>query len=227
MVGDQVCFKFDVVQTSRPLNIEAYAPSGTFTIVLTAMYEALRLQTEQTGIVTAHGVAWHRLVTQDEMSVVFGEVLGPSWKLHGTGDRYCKTHNGVTARARMLQGIELLDAKQTSFISVGPYASFIYNGPEPATTYGPRGSLTRKLMEAMAPFDECAMLLPVRMRSQFSIKIRIHNDDHVFVSWYELSEMSKISIPKLRSMAIPIRHGVFINFDKSTYRRKPITFKVV
>jgi hypothetical protein len=229
MVGDPICFKFDVVQTSRPLDIDAYAPSGTFMSVLDAVYKALRLQTEQLGTLTTHGVVWQKCVTREDMAVVFGETLGSSWTHHyvdGRNDYYCKTHDGVAARARFMQGVQLSYNNQTSFISIGPYASYIYTGPEPATAYGPRGSLTRKLVEVMIPFDGYSMLLPVRMRSQFSIKIRIHDAEHVFVSWHELSAISGISVPKLRTMSVPMHHGVFINFDKHTYRRKPITFKV-
>ena len=230
MVGDPICFKFDVVQTSHPMDIDAYAPSGTFTEAITAIYKALCHQTEQFGILTANGIAWHRRVTRDEMAVVFGESLGPSWTIHKENERYeCyfKVHDGVTARARMLQGMELSYQNQTAFISIGPYTCFNYMGPEPATAYGPRGSLTRKLMEVMIPFNEYSMLLPVRMRCQFSIKIRIHDQDHVFVSWHELSALSGISVQKLRSMAVSVRRGVIIDFGKNTYKRKPITFQVV
>lgn len=78
--GDCVSFKFDIVQSSIPVDVDSYKPTGVHSGVLNAMYETLRELTEvQTGTYTNLGVVWNRHVSDRELDIMFGNKLGPEW----------------------------------------------------------------------------------------------------------------------------------------------------
>lgn len=226
--GDTIRFEFDVIHSNFPLDIDAYAPKGEFTCVLEAMYRALALKTKQTGVMTNAGVQWTKIVTMDELMKEFERVLGPSWK-RDDDDCFYKHHQGVCAKTRYapLGGdIHFSYKNQTSIINIGYYSYMTYRGAYPSTQHRPGGTLYKRLLDVLTPFTEYASIHPVSMSKNYSIKIRIHDKEHEFCSWAELSEITKISIPKLSSMAISSANGVFIDFGKHTYKRKPIHFVV-
>ncbi|AGE56387.1 hypothetical protein PBCVNEJV1_679L [Paramecium bursaria Chlorella virus NE-JV-1] len=232
MTGDTVRCEFDVVDSTHRINIDEYAPSGEFTSALVAMYEALLLKTKQTGVITNGGVAWSNFVDHEVLEKKFGEALGPSWKRDD--DEFYKICDGVEARVRMdppeargLPAVRLSHKNQVSTLFITPHSTcFRYQGEDPASSHRPGGKLVRRLVDAMIPFHKYAMVYPINLFEHYNIRIRIHEVEHVFSNWHELSKVSKMSVQKIRSMSVPARGGVLVDFDKHTYRRKPISFKV-
>ena len=235
-IGDPIEFKFDIVHADFPLDLDAYAPDGPFTCVLNAMYRALVRKTEQKGTMTNVGVVWTKYVTNDDMLAELEKALGLTWSRQ-KDDVFYKYHRGIHARARLTERIGDINFSEvqntddgrtthTSIIHIGYYSYLNYRGADPSTRERPGGTLRKKLLDAMIPFNTYAPLHPVLMSQHYSIKIRIDDEEHEFCSWSELSEISNISVPKLRSMAISSANGVFIDFGKHTYKRKPIKFVV-
>ena len=227
MTGDKVQFCFDIVHTSHRIDVDSYAPTTGFVSIFKAAYDALVEKTKCLGHVTDTGVVvWDNYVSYADMTKVFESSLDSSWSNDSRLKLYFTTIDGVSARAKMCGGLELSYKGQKSYMTIGLFSSFRYEGEVPASKRGPKGNLQRRLVDAMVPFHRYYFLGPVRMRERFHIRVKLGGVYYIFVSWHELSSLSGISVPKLRDMAVPVSNGMFIDFEKQTYRKKPISFSV-
>jgi len=79
--GDPVMFKFDIVHTTIPLDVDSYKPVGKYNRPLVAMYECLVKKSEQFGIYdSSNGVTlWDKTVSIDDMGLVYEKTLGDDW----------------------------------------------------------------------------------------------------------------------------------------------------
>lgn len=227
MVGDKVQFGFDIIHMSHRINVDSYAPSVGFVSVFKAAYDALVAKSRTTGHMTDTGVVmWDNYVSYADMTKVFEASLDSSWSKDTKLNLYHTEIDGVSARVKMCGGLELSYKGQKSYMTIGLYGSFRYEGEDPASKRGVKGSLQRRLMDAMVPFHRYYFLSPVRMRERFNIRVKMAGVYYTFVSWQELSSLSGISIQKLRDMAVPISQGMFIDFEKQTYRKKLVSFSI-
>ncbi|ABT15631.1 hypothetical protein FR483_N346L [Paramecium bursaria Chlorella virus FR483] len=226
MTGDKVQFCFDIIHASHRIDVDSYAPVSGFVSVFKAAYDALLEKSKTFGHITDSGVVWDNYVSYADMTKVFEASLGSSWSNDSSLKLYYTMIDGVTARAKMFGGLELSYKGQKSYVTIGLFSSFRYEGEGPALKRGAKGSLQRRLMDAMVPFHRYYFLGPVRMRERFHIRVKLDGEYYVFVSWQELSSLSGISIQKLRDMAVPVFNGMFIDFEKQTYRKKLVSFSV-
>jgi hypothetical protein len=223
--GDRVHFKFDIIHSSRPIDIDAYAPDDPFMSAITAMNDAMMLKSEQIGTLTNAGLRWDRFVTALEMQERFENSLDAAWKKNADGAFYVKTADDVTCRMKFLSGFEFTHGKHKAILSFQG-RGFDYSGPLACVTRGAKGTLTRKMFAALKQFNAYSAFHSIWNAERFKIKIRLDGKDYEFVSWGELHDVSGISFDKLRVMATAVDGGVFINFDTHTFRRKKISFVV-
>ena len=226
MTGDKVQFCFDVTHASHHIDVDSYAPATGFVSVYKAVYDALVEKSKTLGYVTDSGVVWDNYVSYADMTKVFEASLGSSWSADSSLKMYFTTVDGVSARVKMCGDLELSYNGCKSYLTIGLFSSFRYEGEWPASKRGMKGSLQRRLMDAMVPFHRYYFLAPVRMRERFHIRVKMEGMYYIFVSWQELSSLSGISIRKLRDIAVPISNGMFINFEKQTYRKKLVSFSI-
>ena len=226
MTGDKVQFCFDITHASHRIDVDSYAPATGFVSVFKAAYDALVEKSKTLGHVTDSGIVWDNYVSYADMTKVFEASLGSSWSFDKRLQLYFTTIGEVSAMAKMCGGLELSYKGQKSYMTIGLFSSFRYEGEYPVSKRGIKGNLQRMLMEAMIPFHRYYFLGPVRMRERFHIRVKLEGIYYIFVSWQELSSLSGISIPKLRDMAVPISNGMFIDFEKQTYRKKLVSFSV-
>lgn len=226
--NDPVAFKFDIIHMSTPIDVDSYRPRGKYSSVLFAMYEALREKSDkQVGVFNHHqGVTWERFVNSEEMDDVFKKCLADDWEcedgacynIDGMGE------NSVYCKVRLSSWSIQLRTKH-SFCSLRPYSGSIsYDGSQPSTNRGFRGSLDRCLFKILQEFHDFGNIFPCNLT--FPINIKLHGQRHMFTTWSELSRVSGISMQTLRKMSTPLSRGVFVDFDSNTYRRKKISFNV-
>ena len=226
--NDPVSFRFDITHTSIPLDVDSYQPRGKYSIVMAAMYEALREKSEkQIGVYNHYqGVLWKKIVSWEEMEDIFKKYLPDDWEcndglyynINGVGESsvYCKVQ---------LSSWSIKLRTKHSLCWLRPVSGSIsYNGSQTSTNRGFRGSLDRRLFRIIQEFHEFGNIFPCNLT--FTINIKIHGQRHMFPTWSELSRLSGISMLTLRKMATPLPRGVFIDFDTNTYRRKRISFIV-
>jgi len=226
--NDPIAFKFDITHTSVPLDVDSYCPRGKYSIIMRAMYEALREKSEKQVGVYSHyqGVVWERFVSWDEMEGVFKKFLTDDWEcegglyynIDGVGENsvYCKVQ---------LSSWSIKLRTKHSLCWLRPVSGSIsYNGSQPSTNRGFRGTLDRKLFRVLQEFHEFGNIFPCNLT--FPIYIKLRGERHMFPTWSELSRVSGISMMTLRKMSTLLPRGVFIDFDANTYRRKRISFKV-
>ena len=226
--NDPIAFKFDITHMSTPVDVDSYRPRGKYSSILFAMYEALREKSEkQRGVYTHYqGVVWDNFVSWEEMEDIFKKCLSDNWECEdgmyysicGVGECgvYCKVH---------LSSWSIKLRTKHSLCWLRPVSGSIsYNGSQPSTNRGFRGSLDRNLFVILQEFHEFGNIFPCNLT--FPINIKLHGQRHVFPTWSELSRLSGISMLTLRKMSTPLQRGVFIDFDSNTYRRKRISFDV-
>ena len=226
--NDPICFKFDITHTSIEIDVDSYRPRGKYSTILWAMYDALREKSEnQVGVFNHYqGVVWNRFVNSEEMEDTFKKCLTDDWEcddgvyynIDGMGESgvYCKVHFPSWS-------IKLRTKHSLCWLRpVG--GSISYNGSQPSTSRGFRGSLYRSLFKILQEFHEFGNIFPCNLT--FPINIILHGQRHMFVTWSELSQVSGISMMTLRKMSTPLSRGVLVDFDSKTYRRKRISFVV-
>jgi hypothetical protein len=225
--NDPFAFKFDITHMSTHIDVDSYKPRGKYSSVLSAMYEALREKSEQRGVYSHYqGVVWEKFVSWGEMEEVFKKCLADDWEcedglyynIDGVGESsvYCKVQ---------LSSWSIKLRTKHSLCWLRPVSGSIsYNGSQPSTNRGFRGSLDRKLFRILQEFNEFGNIFPCNLT--FPIHIKLHGERHVFPTWSELSRLSGISMMTLRKLSTLLPRGVFIDFDTNTYRRKRISFKV-
>lgn len=229
--NDPVSFKFDITHTSVPLDVDSYRPRGQYSSVLWAMYEALREKSEkQHGAYTHYqGVVWNKFISWEEMEDVFKKCLTDDWECEDNIYYYKKERaegsgSGVYCKVQLSSWSIKLRTKHSMCWLRPLSGSISYNGSQPSTSRGFRGTLDRSLFRVLQEFHEFGNIFPCNLT--FPINIKLHGQRHMFTTWNELSRLSGISNMTLRKMSTPLLRGVFIDFDANTYRRKKISFKV-
>ena len=229
--NDPVSFKFDITHTSVPLDVDSYRPRGKYSSILWAMYEALREKSEkQHGSYTHYqGVVWEKFVSWSEMEGVFRNCLADDWECEETeGGLYYNIcgvgEKSVYCKVQLTSWSIKLRTKHSLCWLRPVSGSISYNGSQPSTNRGFRGSLDRSLFNILQEFHEFGNIFPCNLT--FPIHIKLHGQRHMFTTWNELSRLSGISNMTLRKMSTPLPRGVFIDFDANTYRRKRISFIV-
>jgi hypothetical protein len=233
--GDPVAFKFDITHTSIPLDIDSYQPRGGYSHALVAVYETLREKSEtQVGTYTPGGVLWARFVSSNDMNMAFEKHLGDGWvrATSATGVYFCKggcdwddpCQDGIQCRITpQFWTIELRTAQSWCCLRPDACSAIVYRGSMPSYKSF-RGDLDDKLFRALQEFHEFGDVPPCLQVSNYSIRIKIRGKFRTFITWGELSRVTGISMPTLKKMSCPISRGVYIDFDRNTYRRKRISF---
>ena len=226
--GDIIRFAFDITRTSVPLDIDAYAPVSGCAMVLTAMYEALKLKSQQ---FMAYGDStWTNFVTIEEMVAVFEQHLLSVWFKDVYGIyTYCP-FRGVIVRTNFMGAIFIstdIFSVVGCRIHICPFG-LCYSGWETSSKdrSGCVSRLTRSFILALEQFDAFSPIHVVRSFMRWNIRIKIGGEFHTFASWHELSCVSGISERKLRQMASKDDTCAYIDFDSSTYKKKPISFMI-
>jgi len=233
--GDPVAFKFDITHTSIPLDIDSYQPRGEYSRALVAVYEALREKSDnQVGTYTPGGVVWSRFVSPGDMELIFEKHLGDGWVRETSegGVYFCKggcnwdepCRGGVQCRIT-LHAWTIQFRTTRSWCYIRPHCTdvFLYHGSAPSYKSF-RGDLERELFRVLQEFHEFGDVFPCLQVSKYNIHIKIRGARHMFTTWGELSRVSGISMPTLKKLSCPVSRGVYIDFDRKTYRRKRISF---
>lgn len=252
--GDCVSFKFDIVHSSIPIDVDSYKPTGVHSGVLNAMYETLRELTEvQTGTYTNLGVVWNHHVSDDELDIMFGKNLGPEWFRCEQTNAYsanlytapyteyfyatspdidwsapCSDSDGVQMRIFGLRRIHIR-TRRSAVVLWNPtrigQIELCCTGDQPSGGRGPGGLLERQIFEVLQEFHEFSISW-ICEHAHF-IHIKVGGKRHVFPTWNEVSRLSGISYTTLKKMSVPVSNGrgVFIDFDSNTFRRKKIMFE--
>lgn len=224
--NDPILFKFDITHTSVPLDVDSFRPRGQYSMILSAMYDALREKSEKQRGVYKHyqGVVWEKFVSWEEMEDVFKKCLTDGWECEDNMYYKKNCEGGVYCKVHLLSWSVKLRTKHSICWLRPVSGSISYNGSQPSTNRGFRGSLDRSLFEILQEFHEFGNVFPCNLT--FPIHMKLHGQRHMFPSWSELSRLSGIGMMTLRKMSTPLRRGVFIDFDVNTYRKKKISFTV-
>jgi len=242
-VNDPIEFKFDITHTSIPLDVDSYSPRGTYSGILHAMYEALRMKSEnQVGVFCPHyRVTWNRFVSNDEMEEVFAKCLTAEWNQtavdvdegDGRFNHMAYVHEKRVGKDRVICTVAMRDyyGWTISFRSEHSYCSIrlvsgslVFSGYRPSTSRGFKGNLDRILYNSIQEFREFGHIFDCDLT--FPIHIKLNGSKHMFPTWNELSRISGIGMMTLRKMSTPLERGVFIDFDTQTFRKKKISFDV-
>jgi len=242
--NDPIEFRFDITHTSIPLDVDSYRPRGTYSSILYAMYEALRMRSEnQVGVFGPYGhhyrVIWDRFVSKNEMEEVFAKCLTGEWTrstvvpFDSFGHNVYR-HEKKIGKDRVICEVSMIhrhDGWTISFRSEHSYCSIcpvsgmlVFNGDRPSTSRGFKGNLDKVLYDCVQEFREFGYIYYCDFT--FPIHIKLNGAKHMFPTWNELSRISGIGMMTLRKMSTPLERGVFIDFDTQTFRKKKISFDV-
>ena len=163
------------------------------------------------------------------MEDVFKKCLTDDWECEDSIYYYKKERaegsgSGVYCKVQLSSWSIKLRTKHSMCWLRPVSGSISYNGSQPSTNRGFRGTLDRSLFRVLQEFHEFGNIFPCNLT--FPINIKLHGHRHMFTTWNELSRLSGISNMTLRKMSTPLARGVFIDFDANTYRRKKISFVV-
>ena len=212
--GDVVHFTFDIIQTSHPVDIDAYAPPGKLWKIVFDFY---RYSCSQKGVHNSVGdTIWTNVIPWSDKITYLKNSL-PGWHARDIG--YSENE------FRTCIGGVYVELTKGGYVSFGtecwragnPLDGAIHVNMNTQKSWVFGGIPERKIMKVVH-----YLLGPIHIDKVKPMKVIIRGETDVFYSWGELSQVSKIGIATLKKFE---NHGV-INFDKQTYKRKPITFSL-
>ncbi|ABT14802.1 hypothetical protein NY2A_B403R [Paramecium bursaria Chlorella virus NY2A] len=199
--------EFNVIFSSHEIDIDSHAPKSP---LMRAINDAYKLKCDQPNM------------TYDDIKAFFELRIGPGWT-HTPGWSYNRReyvfeHNGVKTSIGLNDGgISISD--DTPGLP-GMYLS--WSGIH-YTLFSQR-TPGRKIARAI--LDLGLTKISWNILKNRKIIVSIHGKTDTFYNWYELSDVSEISVQKLRKISTKNGRDFFINFDAHTYKRKPISFEL-
>lgn len=246
--GDLVHFKFDIVHTSIPLDVDSYKPDGRFAELTIAMYEFLREKSDkQYGVVGPNGsTLWRQTISLEDLLEVYEHHLGAGWvrmdddyPMNIVGDhRYPnyymsgfewaeppKESDDARIRTVGIWSLYAETAHANGRFNISSCGGWIYDGSRSSAYHGYKADMDRKLFYVLENLFEHSYPHYGRCEKKHAIDIKIGGKRHLFFSWNELSRISKIRMEHLKKkMAIKKDGGFYIDFDSQTFKRQKISF---